>query len=349
MVTIHTLTQLLTQSECNYQIYDLSRRVQLIDNATFERVENATQPYPFPSQRQAQFAVAYWNENNQPWIWFLKFNLDERGLLNQADVGQFLKFVIEAMGTRLNKAMTDEQQKKLSNNPFTFKPKEDKMALFHSVIRFEMNLPTSQYYQHARDYFLGNRGWDQWQTVGLQGITDICARLSVDDNNRMVRSALNKIAREPFYALLGALEHVSLNDKLALSLSELALLECKSHDPDLFLLSAITRALSGAPSNELEKVVSEILASPRLSHQEVLIGIAGRAWAPLANPVTAEQFLLRLAQTGNQALFNQIFADLVMLPSLRVVLLPLLHSTPSQELATALLSLQQATANTVKH
>jgi hypothetical protein len=349
MDTIHTLTQLLTQSDCNYQIYDLSRRVQLIDNATFERVENASQPYPFPIQRQAQFAVAYWNESNQPWIWFLKFNLDERGLLNQADVGQFLKFVIEAMGTRLNQAMTDEQQKKLSNNPFTFKPKEDKMALFHSVIRFEMNLPTSQYYQHAREYFLGNLGWDQWKTVGLQGITDICARLSVDDNNRMIRSSLNKVAREPLYALLGALEHISLNEKLALSLRELALLECKSDDPDLFFLSAITRALSGAPANELESVVSEILASPRLSHQEVLIGIAGRAWAPLANPTIAEKFLLRLAQTGNQALFNQIFADLVMLPSLRLVLLPLLHSNPSQELASALMALQQATTNTVKH
>ncbi|RAH17596.1 DUF3549 domain-containing protein, partial [Vibrio vulnificus] len=36
-------------------------------------------------------------------------------------------------------------------------------------------------------------------------------------------------------------------------------------------------------------------------------------------------------------------ADLVMLPQLRMVLLPLLHSSPSPELANALLNLQQAT------
>ena len=75
----------------------------------------------------------------------------------------------------------------------------------------------------------------------------------------------------------------------------------------------------------------------------MLIGIAGRTWHLLANADIAEQFLLRLAQTGNQALFNQLFADLVMLPELRMVLLPLLHASPSEELATALVKLQQTT------
>lgn len=39
----------------------------------------------------------------------------------------------------------------------------------------------------------------------------------------------------------------------------------------------------------------------------------------------------------------QLFADLVMLPELRMVLLPLLHSSPSIELADALIRLQQTT------
>jgi len=90
-------------------------------------------------------------------------------------------------------------------------------------------------------------------------------------------------------------------------------------------------------------LVERILQSPRLSHQEILIAIAGRSWHVLSNPLLAETFLLRLAQTGNQTLFNQLFADLVMLPELRMVLLPLLHSSPSFELADALIRLQQAT------
>lgn len=343
METIHTLTQLLKNSGCQYDIYDLGRRIQKIDNTLFSDVEQGKQPYPFPLQKQAHLAISYWNEQKQPWIWFLKFKLDERGLLNQADVGNFLKFVLEAMGTRLSGEISEEQQEKLSNNPYTFKPSEDKMAVFHSQVRAELDLATSQYYEHAQHYFTGELGWDNWQTVGLQGITDMCARLGSQQNGVAIRKAFNKLPSEPLYATLGALEHTQINDKLAQRLQEMAENEINSSEPDLFLLSALVRALSGAEPNITNTVINQVLASPRLSHQEVLIGLAGRSWHTLQDPAIAEQFLLRLAQTGNQNLFNQLFADLVMIPALRMVFLPLLNSNPSPELANALIELQQAT------
>ncbi|AIU67575.1 DUF3549 family protein [Vibrio coralliilyticus] len=343
MDTIHTLSQLLTNSECQYQVYDLGRRIKHIDSKVFADVEKGLQPYPFPLQRKAHLAIAYWNEHKQPWIWFLKFELDERGLLKQADVGNFIKYVVEAMGTRLSQEMTEEQQQKLSNNPYTYKPAEDKMAVFHSQIRAQLDLPCSQYYEHAQHYFSGGLGWDKWQTVGLQGVTDICARLGHNQNGVNLRKALKHLPNEPLYALLGALDHTPLPDKLAERLQEIALEQIDSNDPDIFLLGALARALSGANTSYSGVILDKILASPRLSHQEVLIGVAGRSWHLLRDPQRAQQFLLRLAQTGNQALFNQLFADLVMLPELRMVLLPLLHSAPSQELAEALVKLQQAT------
>jgi hypothetical protein len=343
METIHTLTQLLKNSGCQYDIYDLGRRIQKIDNTLFSDVEQGKQPYPFPLQKQAHLAISYWNEQKQPWIWFLKFKLDERGLLNQADVGNFLKFVLEAMGTRLSGEISEEQQEKLSNNPYTFKPSEDKMAVFHSQVRAELDLATSQYYEHAQHYFTGELGWDNWQTVGLQGITDMCARLGSQQNGVAIRKAFNKLPSEPLYATLGALEHTQINDKLAQRLQEMAENEINSDEPDLFLLSALVRALSGAEPSITNAVINQVLASPRLSHQEVLIGLAGRSWHALQDPAIAEQFLLRLAQTGNQNLFNQLFADLVMIPALRMVFLPLLNSNPSPELANALIELQQAT------
>ncbi|CAH6952407.1 conserved hypothetical protein [Vibrio chagasii] len=343
METIHTLTQLLKNSGCQYDIYDLGRRIQKIDNTLFSDVEQGKQPYPFPLQKQAHLAISYWNEQKQPWIWFLKFKLDERGLLNQADVGNFLKFVLEAMGTRLSGEISEEQQEKLSNNPYTFKPSEDKMAVFHSQVRAELDLATSQYYEHAQHYFTGELGWDNWQTVGIQGITDMCARLGSQQNGVAIRKAFNKLPSEPLYATLGALEHTQINDKLAQRLQEMAENEINSDEPDLFLLSALVRALSGAEPSITNAVINQVLASPRLSHQEVLIGLAGRSWHALQDPAIAEQFLLRLAQTGNQNLFNQLFADLVMIPALRMVFLPLLNSNPSPELANALIELQQAT------
>ncbi|WP_199455675.1 DUF3549 family protein [Vibrio owensii] len=343
MENIQTLTQLLNNSHCEYQIFDLGRRIKTIDAQVFTDVEKGQCPYPFPMQRKAHLAIAYWNEQKQPWIWFLKFELDERGLLKQSDIGNFIKYVVEAMGTRLSEEMSEEQQQKLSNNPYTFKPAEEKMAVFHSQVRANLDLPTSQYYEHTQHYFSGDLGWDNWQTVGLQGITDMAARLGKEQNAVTLRKALNHLPNEPLYALLGALEHVGLQERLAERIAEKAQQEIESNEPDLFLLSALIRALAGAPTDISLPILKAILQSPRLSHQEVLIGIAGRTWHLLADASVAEQFLLRLAQTGNQALFNQLFADLVMLPELRMVLLPLLHSSPSEELATALVKLQQAT------
>ncbi|MDF2155547.1 DUF3549 family protein [Vibrio sp. CAU 1672] len=343
MENIHTLTQLLTNSGCEYQIFDLGRRIQSITHSLFSDVEKGQSPYPFPLQRKAHLAIAYWNEEQQPWIWFLKFELDERGLLKQADIGNFIKYVIEAMGSRLNQEMSEEQQQKLANNPYTFKPAEDKMAVFHSQLRAKLDLPTSQYYEHAQHYFSGDLGWDSWPTVGLQGITDMAARLSTAQNGVILRKALRHLPNQPLYALLGALEHVELQPRLAERIAEMAQDQIESQEPDLFLLSALIRALAGAPADIAQPVLNTVLQSPRLSHQEVLIGIAGRDWHLLANADTAGQFLLRLAQTGNQSLFNQLFADLVMLPALRMVLLPLLHASPSDELASALVKLQQAT------
>ncbi|PQJ48933.1 hypothetical protein BTN99_03775 [Vibrio campbellii] len=343
MENIQTLTKLLNNSQCEYQIFDLGRRIKTIEPQVFADVEKGQFPYPFPMQRKAHLAIAYWNEQKQPWIWFLKFELDERGLLKQADIGNFIKYVVEAMGTRLSDEMSEEQQQKLSNNPYTFKPAEEKMAVFHSQVRANLDLPTSQYYEHTQHYFSGGLGWENWQTVGLQGITDMAARLGKEQNAVTLRKALNHLPNEPLYALLGALEHVDLQERLAERIAEKAQQEIESNEPDLFLLSALIRALAGAPIEVSQPILKTILQSPRLSHQEVLIGIAGRTWHLLADADIAEQFLLRLAQTGNQALFNQLFADLVMLPELRMVLLPLLHSSPSEELATALVKLQQAT------
>ncbi|EGR2794679.1 DUF3549 family protein [Vibrio navarrensis] len=343
MDTIHTLTQLLKNSHCEYTVFDLGRRIKTITNHDFAQIEQGAAAYPYPLQRKAHLAIAYWNEQKQPWVWFLKFELDERGLLKQADIGNFIKYIIEAMGTRLSQEMSEEQQQKLASNPYTFKPADDKMAVFHSQLRAQLDLPASQYYEHAQAYFAGSLGWDNWQTVGLQGITDLCARLDREQNGVLVRKALAHLPSQPLYALLGALEHTELPDKLAVRLIDLTQSALSQPNPDLFLISAYARALAGAKSSEIKPLLETILSSARLSHQEVLIGIAGRAWHWLSDSQTAERFLTRLAQTGNQVLFNQLFADLVMLPELRMVLLPLLHASPSEELSSALRKLQQAT------
>ncbi len=348
MNAIYNLSQLLDKSQCQYKIFDLGRRIQPIEQTTFLAVEAGAQPYPYPLQRHAHLAIAYWNQSQQPWIWFLKFPLDERGLLRQTDVGNFLKYVTEAMGVHLSQNLTEEQQQHLANNPYTFKPNDDKMAVFHSQLRASLNLATSQYYEHAQHYFSGDLGWKNWQTVGLQGISDMCARLSQQNNGLMVKKALPTLAADTqcqpaLYALLGVLEHIKLPDYLAKVLVQQTKQQCQAESADVFLIAAYLRALSAAERTLLQPLLQHVLQQPHLCHAELLIAIAGRCWSQLANTDIANLFLLRLAQNGDQSLFNQVFADLVMLPELRMVLLPLLHNAPDAELAQALLALQQQT------
>ncbi len=342
MDQIYTLSQLIQQSHCQYAIYDLGRRVQLIPNQQFESIEAGQQPYPYPLQRYAHLAITYWSESKKPWIWFLKMPLDERGLLKQADIGNFITYVIKALGVSLNGNL-DEDQQKLSNNPYTFKPTDDKMAMFHSMLRVELKQPMSKYYQQAQTYLSGVNGWDNWQFVGIQGLADVCSNLAKDNNSTMLRKALPHLPTTVLYAILGCLEHINLPDKLAQKQLAIMTELCTDDTSDLFLLSAYIRALSGANKDILVEALKIILSSERLSHPEVLIAIAGRCWTGLEQASIAQLFLLRLAQTGDQQLFNQLFIDLVMQPKLRMCMLQILHNEAEPKLANALLKLQQTT------
>lgn len=346
MDTIHSLTELFHHAGSQYQIFDLGRRVQTIDAKQFQAVEAGQQPYPFPLQRHAHLAIAFWNPSQseqdtiQPWIWFLRLPLDERSLLVQADMGNFIKFVIEATGANLKTEPSKEQQDKLASNPYIFTPKDDKMALFTSQLRVNLQQASSQYYEHAQHYLTGDLGWNNWQTVGIQGFADVCCRLHQDQNSLLVRKALQQLPSEPLYAILGCLEHCNITEKLALRVEELLIKESQQSNPDLFLMSAQIRALAGADMKCLQSAITLILSSQRFSHPEVLIAIVGRCWPALQDQTIATTFLLRLAQTGDQILFNQIFTDLVMQPILRMTMLYIIHSEADPKLVSALESLQ---------
>ncbi|MDX1304029.1 DUF3549 family protein [Photobacterium sp.] len=341
MDTFHTLTQLLDNAGCQYKIFDLGRRVSEIDIEQFKAVEENRQPYPWPLQQHAHLSISFWQNGNPPWIWFLRLPLDERGLLKQAAVGDFIKYVIEAMGATLNAEPTEEEQQKLAQNPYTFKPNDDKMAIFHAQLRQQISLPASQYYEHAQHFLSGALGWDQWQGVGLQGLADVCARMKQENNSTLLRKAVNNLPMTPLYALLGCLEHGDIPDSLSQRLSERLLTETASAEPDLFLVAALIRSLAGSNSETLTEQLDHLLQQAVLCHPEVLVAIAGRCWNGLANTDTASLFLLRLAETKDQALFNQLFTDLVMLPLLRGIMLQVLHSQANPALVEAITQLQQ--------
>ena len=181
------------------------------------------------------------------------------------------------MGATLNSEPTEEEQEKLAANPYTFKPSDDKMAIFHAQLRQRLSLSSSQYYEHAQHYLTGDLGWEQWQAVGLQGLADVCARMKQENNTTLLRKGINKLPMTPLYALLGCLEHCELPQSLAERLQERLNLECEQAEPDLFLIAALLRAMAGIDAQQLNLALKAVLSQPKLCHPEVLVALQGAA------------------------------------------------------------------------
>ena len=328
MTEITTLTQFLTTANTQFQVYDLGRRVQHIDMMAFSQIEALQAPYPSPIQGHAQFAIVFWDKSNQHFIWFLKLPLDERGLLSPAPRTQFIRMVIEALGSDPTQALSEEQQDKLANHPFAFKPSAEKLALFNALVRKQLGLPASAQYEFAYQYLSGQVAAERWQDVGLQGLADICVRARELDHSEQLLNAFEHCADEVKIALCQQLEHITLETPLAERLLE-AFYDASAQQRLYYL-----RALASAPA--LAQQAIQYLDEQDALDDNALITIAGRNWTALKDDRTRKIYLEALAKLP-QGFFNQIFADIVAIPAIRTQLLMALRdSERSQALANAI-------------
>lgn len=332
MTEITTLTQFLTQSNSQFQVYEMGRRVQQITLLDFEQIENLTQPYPSPIQGHAHFAILFWNESEQHFIWFLKLPLDERGLLSPAPRTQFIKMVVEALGQDLTQPISQQQQDKLNNHPFAFKPSIEKLAVFNALVRYQLGQPVSNQYEFVQQYLSGEEVSERWQEVGLQGLADLCTRFDQLDHLELlintISTSTNTITSEVKIALCQLLEHIALPKRLSTALFHQFL---QTTPP---LKHYYLRAL--ASDNSLSQQAIATLDKQNMLNEETLIIIAARNYMALIDEATRTCYLESLAKQP-QTFFNQIFADLVAIPAIRVHLLASLRTPKrSEQLATAI-------------
>ncbi|WP_299787618.1 DUF3549 family protein [uncultured Shewanella sp.] len=312
MTEITTLTQFLTTANTQFQVYDMGRRVQHIDMMAFNEIENLNSPYPSPLQGHAQFAIVFWDASQQHYIWFLKLPLDERGLLSPAPRTQFIKMVVEALGRDPAQALSEEQQQKLANHPFAFKPSAEKLAVFNALVRKQLNEKASPQYEFAYQYISGQVKAQNWQDIGLQGIADICVRANELDHLKHLKACFDYASIEVQIAICQCLEHLTLDRALAEII--LAKLIAADKTTKLYYLRAL------ASHAELGQKAILHLAETQLLDADALITIAARNWTVLKHDTTRTIYLEALA-TQQQHFFNQIFADIVMIPLLRTQML----------------------------
>ncbi|RYV03242.1 DUF3549 domain-containing protein [Shewanella sp. OPT22] len=334
MTEITTLSQFLSTAKTQFQVYDLGRRVQHIDMMAFHQIEALRAPYPYPIQGHAQFAIVFWNEDQQHYIWFIKLALDEKGLIVPAVRQQFIKMILEALGRDPTKSLTEEQQQALANNPFSFKPSQDKLAVFNALVKKQLGLPASTQYEMATQYLSNQMPKENWQQLGLQGIADICVRLNSLDHEKQVINGLHSEYMELQAAICQCLEHIDVPESIAQQLFD----NFNKATPELALL--FLKALSGHQELSL-KAVKFLLH--RTLTDEALITIAARNWTVLRDDKIRLQYLESLAMQP-QSFFNQVFADIVAIPLLRdQILLELRNTNRSVKLSQAIGGLFRAT------
>ncbi|MCL1067091.1 DUF3549 family protein [Shewanella olleyana] len=332
MTQLETLSQFLDTANTQFQVYDLGRRVENIDPVLFNQIEALNTPYPFPIQGHAQFAIVFWREDEIPFIWFLKLPLDEQGLLSPAQRSQFIKMILEALGRDPTKALSDEEQERYANHPFSFKPSQEKLALFNALVKKQLSQQASAQYEYAAQYFANlnekNAQDDSWQQLGLQGIADVCVRLDKFDHDKHINTAMKLAPLEVQAAICQCLEHVTVSNTLAETLYD-NLSSAEVEHKHIYL-----RALASQP--ELTQKAIQQLVNLQQLDENLLITIAARSWTALKDDATRKLYLEVLANQP-QNFFNQVFADIVAIPSLRnSLLLDLRSADRSEKLSSAI-------------
>ena len=336
MTEITTLSQFLTTAKTQFQVYDLGRRVQHIDMLAFHQIESLDTPYPYPIQGHAQFAIVFWDTSQQHFIWFLKLALDEQGLLSPAPRSQFIEMILAALGQDPTQPLSDEQQERLANNPFNFKPSQEKLAVFNALVRKQLGQRASSQYEFALQYLSGQVAPTQWQHIGMQGIADVCARVNELDHEQHLVSSFDASAIEVQIALCQCLEHLKVSDTLANKI--LTKLQDAAPEHQAYFLRAL------ASSTKHSQQAFEHLHRQSYLDANALISIAGRSWSILKHDSSRRVYLEALALQP-QAFFNQVFADIVAIPSLRNQLLgELRNPNRSVQLSQAIGGLFKATS-----
>ncbi|MCW9050766.1 MAG: DUF3549 family protein [Motiliproteus sp.] len=319
MNNIQTLSDFLRSTDANFRIFDLGRRISKLSQESFQKFEQTETPYPLPFLQQAWIAVLLFNpkQTDQHLIWFLKFPLDEQGMLVQAARDDFLNRIAKTVGNQLLEKSAEQDP--LKDNPFSFTPDQEKMAAFHARATSILKQPASSYYEPAREYFSGLRGFEQWDQLGLQGIADFCARLDERGNHSLAEKAISHLPIPPLEALCVNLEHEVPSHGICQALANRV--EQLLSDPatSANTLGAVVRGISQCHDAGLRRqTLSKLLESDQGANIELLAAIASRSWKDLEDSDFRRQFMERLAiNSAGQQSFNLMVRDLVFMPGMR--------------------------------
>ena len=333
--TITSISQFLGSSDFQYRVYDLGRKLTLLPNQQFQHIEDQEILYPYPFQQKAWLAILFWTNNKEvePVIWFLQFPIDEMGYLKLSSRDAFLQELLIHVGGNLQAQNNGkEMQDSLKESAFAFKPRQDRLAIFHAFATVQLKQAPSHYYNHTREYLQGKIGYEQWEFLGLQGIADVIARLHFDDNEHLLSKAIPQLPNMPLVSFTENLEHNEVGGELSLALNERLQQELKTDKPDSQVIAALVRAISSSKGEKVRRqIIANLLQTEVIKEIEVIAAIAGRAWQDITQEALITPFMEALAHQ-EQGAFTVILVDIMGIPNMREPILKALRNSKRSHL-----------------
>ncbi|WP_027859402.1 DUF3549 family protein [Marinobacterium jannaschii] len=331
---IESMVDFLRQSGAQIRLFDMGRRVTKLSTSEFSKIEQGLTPYPLPFLHHAWIALMIWNpkQREQSVVWFLKLPLDERGFIQTAVRDDILHRLLKNIGNLMEQK--EGEPDAMQDNPFAFKPDQEKMAIFHANATLTSGQPASKYYEYAQQYFAGQLGFaDHWQGLGYQGIADLVIRHETGSNSAVLASAIPQLPDVPFEILCTCLENIEPDHKLFSALTERVEKTLSSPDCNANRVAAMVRGISNSRDQaRLKQTLQLILESDYALEAEVIAAIATRCHETLQYPDLLKLFLERLA-AGNagQVGFSRVLADLMFMPALRALIMQVFRSPERSE------------------
>jgi hypothetical protein len=333
MSNIESLSDLFDMVGCDVTYYDLGRNITKITPQQAVQFDRKQQAYPFPFRQHAWLACLLKGKNatkedvaDQGVIWFLKLPLDEAGCLNLGTRDHFIKSIVDKI---LHKGEEAGLSEALEDNPYVFKPDQERMASLHAKLGKDLNQAPSEYF-HAAAHYLASDLSDQnesWQSVGLQGIAEIAVNVDEEKYETLINNAVQHAAKPVISALCHALEHEHLSAAL-----QNTLITQLQTEQDPLIQASYLRALSRADLNDtLLLPLFGLLGSLSECKDDDLHAIAALAakcphWLG-QNPQLLRIIMEKLAHREDGYIaFKQIAAELSQHPEAKQPLWALLRS-----------------------
>jgi len=330
-----TLTEFLLQTDTQIRIFDLGRRVSKIALSDFQKFERGEIAYQYPYEQTAWIGLLYWNkkDKSQHNIWFIRMPLDETGCIQLSARDEFMHLLLSRFRETMQKNENSQTlEHVLKDNPYVFKPTEDKMAIFHSKALLVLQQSPTQFFADALNY-IQTDDYQQWQHLGVQGITDLAVRHNKDEIHSALSITLGKIPNEVFNILCQSLE----NEAIDIDLAKIIANRIKDSSNAQVIANGI-RALATCQSIQFRnETINSILENTSPDKAIVLVAIAAKVWEVLSDEKILKLFLEKLAcSNAGPELFNSLLQDLMFMPGLREkILLEFRNQNRSENLSKA--------------